>query len=145
MLDCTVQHKIKQIIDYSLRIKRYQGTYIFGPKIIFCNHQRSESEAPKAAAAAKEEDIDLFASDEEPQPKPVMVKPKKQQSKKAKAASPAPEKVWANKAECEDAEKKLQERLAQVGPSLSRVVFLFRLVARSTLFHNCIIGIITFL
>ena len=66
--------------------------------------------------------MDLFASDEDEQPaaqKPALVKPASKpapkQSSGGKATKPAVvEKAWNNKAECEDAERKLQERLAQV-------------------------------
>ena len=79
----------------------------------------------KSAPVTAEEDVDLFASDEDKQPaaqKPALVKPASKpvakapkQSSDGKAAKPAAvEKAWNNKAECEDAERKLQERLAQV-------------------------------
>jgi len=69
-----------------------------------------------------DEDVDLFASDEEPQQKPAQVKPApaKAASKAAKGkkgaepkADASQEKVWNNKSECEEAERKFQERLAQ--------------------------------
>ena len=77
--------------------------------------------------------MDLFASDEDEQPatqKPALVKPASKpaakapkQSRGGKAAKPAVvEKAWNNKEECEDAERKLQERLAQVRVNLSYFV-----------------------
>ena len=51
--------------------------------------------------------------------KPATKEPAKAASNLIKAATKKPaakvqEKVWSNKSECEDAEKKFQERLAQV-------------------------------
>jgi len=70
----------------------------------------------KSSSAA--EDVDLFASDnDEPAPKSAQVKPApkaaKESKKAAKAKSEPQEKVWNNKSECEEAERKFQERLAQ--------------------------------
>jgi len=72
----------------------------------------------KNCGKSKEEDLDLFASDDEPQEKPAMVKPAPKPAAKGKKGSDDkpksnPEKVWSNKNECEEAERKFQERLAQ--------------------------------
>merc|ERR550519_2289454 len=77
----------------------------------------------KTQEAEAEDDVDLFASDdEEEESKPVPVKlapkpvvkpaPVKKEPVPQKAA---PEKIWTNKAECDDAEKKFQESMAQPG------------------------------
>ena len=72
----------------------------------------------RSAPAAVEDDVDLF--EDEPQQKPVAAKPAAKPAKgkpgkgAAKSVEKPVEKVWNNKAECDDAEKKLQERLAQV-------------------------------
>jgi len=80
----------------------------------------------KTQEAEAEDDVDLFASDEEEEeepkaapvklaPKPA-VKPAPQPAPVKKEPVPqkaAPEKIWTNKAECDDAEKKFQESMAQ--------------------------------
>lgn len=68
--------------------------------------------------------------------KPAMVKPAPKPAKASKQASkpankpaktadkpaPAAEKVWSNKAECDEAETRLQERLAQVNLANQSIV-----------------------
>jgi cell division protein FtsN len=69
----------------------------------------------------EEDDVDLFSSDdEEPQAAPVKPAPKPAVAKPAPKAEPKPaakvaEKIWTNKAECDDAEKNFQEAMAQPG------------------------------
>jgi len=71
----------------------------------------------KTQEAEDEDDVDLFASDDEEEPKaaPVKLAPKPAAKAAPAKKEAAPEKIWANKAECDDAEKSFQESLAQPG------------------------------
>merc|ERR1711981_1445367 len=81
----------------------------------------------KTQEAEAEDDVDLFASDDEEEPpkaapvkqtpKPVVkTAPKPIPVKKEPVPQKAaPEKIWTNKAECDDAEKIFQESLTQPG------------------------------
>ena len=71
-------------------------------------------------SAPAEEDV---GHTDEPHEKPAMVKPNPKPAKKGKESktnsgkrdnSKPVEKVWSNQVDCEDAETKMQERLAQV-------------------------------
>ena len=86
------------------------------------------SQKEEAAEEKEDSDVDLFSDDEAPPAKPAVVKPVSkpapavvQQPPKKVVETPVvvEPKVWANKAECDLAEKKHQEKLAQVDHALS--------------------------
>jgi len=68
-------------------------------------------EAEEEAEDEEEENEEPQAAPAKPTPKPVVAKPTAAPIPAAKVA----EKIWTNKAECDDAEKKFQEALAQPG------------------------------